>query len=332
MDETPKPTESTDIPAGEPSPEPAPEPAPDTASEPAPEPAPEPQPQVEVPARDVARDASIVESLLLVADHPIPLEKIAQLLGGPTKGQVREAIEVLRAKHPPDASGIVVEEVARGFQLRTNPANQEFVRKFFDVKPARFSRASLETLAVVAYKQPVTRIEMEQIRQVDCAAALRTLMEKRLVKVVGKKNVPGKPFLFGTTREFLEVFGLARLEDLPSLRDIEEFLAARTGTPVPESPAPASVVEHALRDGSELSESLGAAGPAGAGDEGTSACAVPDDVLAEAAASEGVAEPAELPDASEPRSAAESPLPEPPAETPSGDASDPPAGDPDNAV
>jgi segregation and condensation protein B len=145
-------------------------------------------------------------------------------------------IRVLQAKYPPDASGILVEEVAKGVQFRTNPANQEYVRLLFDIKPLRFSRAALETLSIIAYKQPVTRLEIEQIRGVDCAGSLKTLMERRLVKVVGKKDVIGRPFLFGTTREFLEVFGLANLSDLPSMRDIEEFLSAATGGVVAEVP------------------------------------------------------------------------------------------------
>jgi hypothetical protein len=125
-----------------------------------------------------------------------------------------------------------VEKVAKGVQLRTNPANQEHVRKLFDVKPPRFSRAALETVAIVAYKQPLTRQEIEQIRGVDCAGSLKTLMERRLVRVVGKKDVPGKPFLFGTTREFMEVFSLGSLRELPSMREIEEYLSASTATQV----------------------------------------------------------------------------------------------------
>src|SRR5512145_1289946 len=194
---------------------------------------------VESPAGgyDPARCASILESLLLVSAQPLGWEKICQVLGGLTRAQAGEVVAALKAKYPSDSSGILVEEIARGVQLRTNPANQEYVRSLFEARPARFTRPSLETLAVIAYKQPVTRTEIEQIRGVDCAASLKTLMDRRLVKVVGKKNVPGKPFLFGTTREFLETFGLAGLSDLPSMRDIEEFLAAASGGVVAEGPS-----------------------------------------------------------------------------------------------
>lgn len=191
------------------------------------------------PARGEAnleRAASIVESLLLVSAKPLSFDRIGQLLGGLEKADVRQVVSILKAKYSPETSGILVEEVAKGLQLRTHPANQEHVRKLFETRPPRFTRPSLETLSVVAYRQPVTRLEIEQIRGVDCAASLKTLMDRRLVKVVGKKDVAGRPFLFGTTREFLEVFGLESLADLPSMRDIEDFLATATGALVPAEP------------------------------------------------------------------------------------------------
>lgn len=201
---------------------------------------------------DLSRAASILESLLLVSEHPLSLEKAGHLMGNLTRTSVREVVAILQAKYPADSSGVVLEEVAKGIQFRTNPANQEYVRQLFDIRPARFSRAALETLSIVAYKQPVTRLEVEQIRGVDCAGALKTLMERRLVKVVGKKDVIGRPFLFGTSREFLEVFGLGSLSDLPSMHDIEEFLTAATGGVVAEHPAETFV----QAEGSELAESL----------------------------------------------------------------------------
>jgi len=154
----------------------------------------------EVPPVDLQRAASILESLLLVSSEPLSADKARQLLGELSREQFEEVFRLLREKYPPESSGILVEKVAKGVQLRTNPANQEHVRKLFEVKPPRFSRAALETVAIIAYKQPLTRQEIEQIRGVDCAGSLKTLMERRLVRVVGKKDVPGKPFLFGTTR------------------------------------------------------------------------------------------------------------------------------------
>ncbi len=210
---------------------------------------------------DPARCASILESLLLVSAQPLGWEKICQVLGGITRSQAADIVRSLKAKYASESSGILLEEIGKGLQLRTNPANQEYVRQLFESRPARFTRPSLETLAVIAYKQPVTRTEIEQIRGVDCAASLRTLMERRLVKVVGKKDVAGKPFLFGTTREFLEVFGLAGLSDLPSMRDIEDFLAAASGGVVAEGPAQPGLfreaeAEPAYSEGQEIADSL----------------------------------------------------------------------------
>ena len=242
------------------------------------------------PDADLPRAASILESLLLVSTEPIPIDKARQLLGGLNRTQVREVHALLRAKYPADSSGILVEEVAKGFQLRTNPANQEHVRRLFDVKPPRFSRAALETLAIIAYKQPLTRQEIEQIRGVDCAGSLKTLMDRRLVKVMGKKDVPGKPFLFGTTREFMETFSLGSLSELPSMREIEDFLAASTGTRVDESRPtmhlPAIPDGGTDQGGDELAASLAEAGPgteAAAAPEGEIPPDVTEDVLSDAA-------------------------------------------------
>lgn len=238
---------------------------------------------------DLARAASILESLLLVSEQPLSLDKTGQILGGLSRASVREVVRILQAKYAADSSGVVVEEVAKGVQFRTNPANQEYVRLLFDIKPQRFSRAALETLSIVAYKQPVTRLEIEQIRGVDCAGSLKTLMERRLVKVVGKKDVIGRPFLFGTSREFLEVFGLASLSDLPSMRDIEDFLTEATGGIAAEHPAetfvPAAESELAASlDAAEHGEPLLSTEPGLP--EGVS-----DDVLSDAASREEGGEP-----------------------------------------
>ena len=254
------------------------------------------------PGADLPRAASILESLLLISTEPIPVDKARQLLGGLNRAQVREVLALLRVKYPAVSSGILVEEVARGFQFRTNPANQEHVRRLFDVKPPRFSRAALETLAIIAYKQPLTRQEIEQIRGVDCAGALKTLMDRRLVKVTGKKDVPGKPYLFGTTREFMETFSLGSLSELPSMRDIEDFLAVSTGTPLeggrPTMHLPAIPDGGIEQGGDELAASLAEAGPA-AGGASVADGVIPSDV-SEAelsdAASKAAGEGSESPD------------------------------------
>ncbi len=202
---------------------------------------------------DVLRSACVVESLMLISAQPLSFDRIGKILGGLSRADVKRVIAALKEKYPADSSGIVVEEINRAVQFRTNPANQDFVRKMFEVKPVRFSRAALETLAIIAYRQPITRQEMEEVRGVDCAGALKTLMERRLVRVMGKKNVAGKPFIFGTTREFMEVFGLGTMSDLPSLRDIEDYLSSKTEEPqLPELPFPMDERQEAA----EMAEAL----------------------------------------------------------------------------
>jgi len=248
-------------------------------------------PAVEV---DVRRAASILESLLLMSSEPLPVDKACKLLGELSRDQFEEVFLVLTEKYPPDASGILVERVAKGVQFRTNPANQEHVRKLFDVKPPRFSRAALETVAIIAYKQPLTRQEVERIRGVDCVGSIKTLMDRRLIRVVGKKDVPGKPFLFGTTREFMEVFGLGSLKELPSMREIEEYLASSTATPV-ESGRPGLALPFADGGASMDDAGPGEARPAQAGecdepDGATLVDAVPEEIAAveEMSAADGI--------------------------------------------
>lgn len=185
----------------------------------------------------VRRLASIIESILLVSTIPVKEEKIMKLAGTYEKKTFEEAIALLMKKYG-GGSGVLIESIAGGYQFRTNHANQDYVRQFLETRPPRLSRASLETVSIIAYKQPVTRSDVEDIRGVDCQGAIKTLLDRRLIKVVGKKEVPGKPFLFGTTREFLEVFGLENLASLPSVTELSEILGpyGEEGSPVEEKP------------------------------------------------------------------------------------------------
>ncbi len=123
--------------------------------------------------------------------------------------------------------GVELREVAGGWQLRTAPDLGPWLARLEVPRPVRFSRAALETLALVAYRQPTTRAEVEEVRGVDCGGVLKVLLDRGLVRILGKKDVPGRPLLYGTSRKFLEVFGLAGLGELPSVRDLDEILAAR---------------------------------------------------------------------------------------------------------
>jgi segregation and condensation protein B len=169
-----------------------------------------------------ARARTVVETLLFLAERPLGVEEIRQATGI-EPARVAKALDQISGHHRDGISGIVLHEVAGGWQLRTSPDNADFARRFLRVKPQRLTRAALETLAIVAYRQPVTRPEIEEIRGVDCGAVVKALLERRLVKILGKKEEPGRPILYGTTREFLEFFSLKDLASLPTLREFHEL-------------------------------------------------------------------------------------------------------------
>ncbi|HEY6098272.1 MAG TPA: SMC-Scp complex subunit ScpB [Anaeromyxobacter sp.] len=169
-----------------------------------------------------ARIRTVVETLLFLAERPLTVEEI-KLATGVEPARISKALDQISGEHREGISGIVLHEVAGGWQLRTSPDNADFARRFLRVKPQRLTRAALETLAIVAYRQPVTRPEIEEIRGVDCGAVVKALLERRLVKILGKKEEPGRPILYGTTKEFLEFFSLKDLASLPTLREFHEL-------------------------------------------------------------------------------------------------------------
>ncbi len=169
-----------------------------------------------------ARVRTVIETLLFVAERPLAIEELRQATGV-EPARLEKALDQISGHHRDGISGMVLHEVAGGWQLRTAPDNADFVRRFLRVKPQRLTRAALETLAIVAYRQPVTRPEIEEIRGVDCGAVVKALLERRLVKILGKKEEPGRPILYGTTKEFLEFFSLKDLASLPTLREFHEL-------------------------------------------------------------------------------------------------------------
>gem|GEM_PF-108194 len=171
------------------------------------------------------RIKGILEALIFCSESPLSLERMVSLVDGADRREVKRAVEELVLEYRNRQGGLEIVEVAGGFQVRTRPEFSAWVAKLRQQKPARLSRAALEALAIVAYRQPVTRAEMEAIRGVDCAAAIGSLLEKRLIRIVGRKEVPGRPILYGTTQEFLELFGLKNLKSLPTLREIEGMFA-----------------------------------------------------------------------------------------------------------
>jgi segregation and condensation protein B len=166
----------------------------------------------------------ILEALVLSAPEPVPAGRLASVVPGATPALVQELITELNAEYEAQERGFEIHHVAGGYQLRTPPDLAEHVRALQPRRAVRLSRASLETLAVIAYRQPVTRAEIEHVRGVDAGAVARTLLERNLVRIAGHREIPGRPMLYATTKRFLEVFGLASLEDLPTLRELEELL------------------------------------------------------------------------------------------------------------
>jgi segregation and condensation protein B len=167
--------------------------------------------------------SAIIEALILASEAPLPLEKICIVLDGVDKTEVRDTLDKLIAGYEERQSGISIQEVAGGFQFRTKPELSTWVKKLKGTKHASLSPAALETLAIVAYRQPIVKAEIEAIRGVDVGAPLKGLLEKKLIRIVGRKDVPGKPIIYGTTKKFLEVFNLKELADLPTMRELKEL-------------------------------------------------------------------------------------------------------------
>lgn len=181
---------------------------------------------------------SIVESLIFVAELPVTLDRLCSILEEYERIEVHGALLELAREYAGEGRGIVLEEAAGGYQFRTPLENAEYLRRLTKTRSARFSQSSLETLAIIAYRQPVTRAEIEYLRGVDSGGVLKTLLEKKLIKILGKKDIPGKPLIYGTTREFLELFSLKDLKSLPSLREIRELSATAKFEQQEELPLP----------------------------------------------------------------------------------------------
>ena len=166
----------------------------------------------------------ILESLLFVAGEPITVDRLRGVLEGIEGERILKALTELRDRYSKQDHGLQVVEVAGGYQIVTRPECAPWLKRLEKVKSAvRLSKPALETLAIVAYKQPVIRTEIEQIRGVDSMGVLKTLLERHLIKIIGRREAMGRPMMYGTTREFLIYFGLKNLTDLPTLRDFQEL-------------------------------------------------------------------------------------------------------------
>lgn len=242
----------------------------------------------------------ILEALLFITDQPITIERIAKVTEVSDKAQVRAAVAELQTAYLEGGRSIQIVEVAGGFQMSTKPEYGRYVRKLYNERmTSRLSVAAMETLAIIAYRQPITRAEVETIRGVEVIAPLETILERGLVKVVGRKETVGRPLLYGTTDEFLRVFGLNSLEDLPKLESLELKPAEM---PQPELPLgadgqpPVAPVENGTEAAANgaVSDEAASESPAAARQEASDGQPVPEE--SSPAAEEPVAEP--VPEAS----------------------------------
>ena len=186
------------------------------------------------PAAPASELVAAVEAVLFAAAEPVHPKEIAAAFEGATEPEVAAAIDALRARYADGIGGLTVEQVAGAFRLATKPEVGAIVRQFFRQRNrTRLSAAGLETLAIVAYRQPITVPEIQAIRGVDPTGALKSLLEKSMVRILGRKKVVGNPLLYGTTKQFLVHFGLNRLEDLPSIEEFDGLLGALQGGEAP---------------------------------------------------------------------------------------------------
>jgi segregation and condensation protein B len=170
---------------------------------------------------------SILESLLLAAGEPVSLTQLANALEEVPRERIRKSLNEMAAAYASSGRGFLLEEIAGGYQLRTPREHAVYVRRLLSAKPPRLSRPVLETLAIVAYRQPITRPEIDQLRGVDSGGVLDTLSERNLIRIAGRKDAPGRPIMYTTTPDFLELFGLKDLESLPDLEEFRELEGLR---------------------------------------------------------------------------------------------------------
>lgn len=176
----------------------------------------------------------VVEALILASPEPLSAARVAEIAPECTPALVKELVAELNEQYAKTERAFEIWQVAGGYQVRTRAEFSGYLQKLQKQRPLRLSNAALETLSIVAYKQPATRAEIEQVRGVDVGAVLKSLLERGLVKITGHKEVPGRPMLYATTRRFLEVFGLESLKHLPALRELED-LAREHGLENPDA-------------------------------------------------------------------------------------------------
>jgi len=165
----------------------------------------------------------IIESLLFISDEPLTVRALHSYLPDSKPADIKSALKVLKYEYEAMGRSFGLKEVADGYQLRSHTDYAPYILRMFQTSPSRLSKAAMETLAIIAYKQPILRHEIEKLRGVDSGGILKTLLEKELIKIMGRKELPGRPLIYGTTKKFLEVFDLKDLSSLPKLKEIKSL-------------------------------------------------------------------------------------------------------------
>jgi len=208
------------------------------------------------PQADASKLKPILEALIFVSEEPISFDRIAGVLPDCPKKKLKEVLTELEQDYAERGGALEIVQVANGYQFRTRAEFAPWLGRLRQQKFARLSRAALETLAIVAYRQPATRAEAESIRGVDSGAVLGTLLERRLLRILGRKEVPGRPILYGTTQDFLELFGLKNLKDLPTLREIQDMVETTEEGSESAGAASAEVEEVGAEEGGSADQDL----------------------------------------------------------------------------
>jgi segregation and condensation protein B len=184
------------------------------------------QADIETYPSEANRNKAILEALLFASGEPIAISTISKATSL-NEQDIREIMRQLTADYRNRNAGIVIAEIADGYEMVTDPELAAWIRRMKNIHVSnKLSQPSIETLSIIAYKQPITKLEIDQLRGVNSDAAVKSLLDKRLIKIIGKKEAPGRPFLYGTTNEFLQYFGLKNLTELPAIHDFFNTEAA----------------------------------------------------------------------------------------------------------
>jgi segregation and condensation protein B len=166
---------------------------------------------------------NILESLIFVSKDPLSILQMKKILPEIDTKEIRQTLDDLVEEYKKNKRGFYLREIAGGYQFRSRPEYRQWISALIQPSPVRLSKAALETLSIIAYRQPIIRSDIEHVRGVDSGGILRMLMERKLIRALGRKDIPGRPLIYATTKQFLSLFDLKDLKDLPSLKEIEEF-------------------------------------------------------------------------------------------------------------